>query len=229
MSVWDVTLAELLALEVPRDQVPHETRAAAFTALWEVGRALKLAPFPRLRFLATADGHRLGLRGVVDPPDVGSIWLVVQPPADVTETCAHELKHVDQITRWGSYVGEPNSCFAMPEREKAATAFGLEIRRRYEAGQKLVDPPKPRPAPARRAAPAMRPGPGRDLSRAAGPAVTVRSHRAPAVVEGVPLERKIYRTGPLQWVPCSSCEGIALVGQVHKCPGARRQAKHYQP
>jgi hypothetical protein len=231
MDIQTVTLAQLAALEVDRDDVPHETRAAAFTALWEVGRALKLAALPRLRFLAGADGRRLGLRGVVDPSDVGSIWVVIQPPADVTETVCHEALHVQQINRWGSYVGEPDSPFSMASRETAATSFGLAIRARYEQGRRLVDPAPKRPAPppARRGTPVLRPGPGRDLSRAAVPAVTVRSTHAPAAAEGAPLERKIHTTGALRWVSCSTCSGVALVGELHRCPAARREARRHRP
>lgn len=225
----DVTLAELRQLELPRDQVPHGIRQAAFDALLTVGSGLGLKPFPSLKFLPRSAGHRLGVRGIVCPEAPAIIWLVVQESAaDVVETISHEAKHVEQLARWGAYMGEDGSCFSMPEREKVADAYGKSVRARFETGRPLVDPPKrpvPAPAPARRTAP-----PPRSPAPAARPtATTVRHYHAPSEAETAMLERKrrIHTTGGLKWISCEACEQAVLIGSTHHCSAARAAAKRY--
>jgi hypothetical protein len=225
MSVQTASLAELLALEVPRDQVPHETRAAAFEALLAVGTSLGLKPFPSLKFLPPAVGRRFELRGIVHPEAPSTVWVVVQPPADVTETVCHEALHVQQINRWGSYVGEPNSPFSMASRETAATSFGLAIRARYEQGRKLVDPQPKRPAPAR-------PAPARRVAPPARPPVTTgRRYRAVTEAEAAGVERRsrMYTRRGLRWINCEHCSEPAQIGVTHRCSAAGRPVPRPRP
>jgi hypothetical protein len=223
------TLAELHQLALPKDDVPHEIRKAAFETLFTVGLGLRLHPFPGLKFLPAAVGRRLEVRGLVCPEAPTTVWLVVRDSlADVIETTAHELKHVDQLLKWGGYTGA--AFCSMPEREKAADAFGKSIRIRYERGEPLVDPPKrpaPALAPARRAAPSPR-----SAAPAARPAVTtVRRYTAPSQREAALLERRsrIYTTGGLKWICCEACSQAVLIGSSHTCPAAAQAKKRYGP
>ena len=94
----DPSLAELYRLAVPRDDIPHAIREAAFEALLAVGTHLKLSPFPTVQFLSRSTGRRLAVRGLVCPDAVDTLWIVVQESAaDVTETVAHEALHAQQI------------------------------------------------------------------------------------------------------------------------------------
>lgn len=234
MNLQDVTLAQLAALEIPRDDIPHDVRSAAFDALLAVGSGLTLRPFPGLKFVSRAAGRQLGIRGIVLPDAPSTIWCVVQESAaDVVETISHELKHCEQLARWGGHMGEPDSCFSMGERERAADSYGKSIRSRFENGQPLIDPqPKrPAPAPAPRAALAMRTGAPRDLSRAAAPTTTGRRYRATTESEAAGAERRsrMYTRRGLRWINCEHCSEPAQIGATHRCSASGRLTKLHRP
>lgn len=219
------TLAELLAHELPRDQVPHETRASAFEALMAVGGSLGLRPFPSLKFLPPAVGRRFELRGVVHPDAPTMVWVVLQEPAPTIETLCHELKHVEQLARWGAHMGKDGECFSMPEREKAATEFGLAIRARYEQGRKLVDPQPKRPAPAR-------PAPARRVAPPARPPVTTgRHYRSVTEAEAAGAERRsrMYVRNGRRLIDCTACGEPAQIGTSHRCSAAGRPVPRPRP
>jgi hypothetical protein len=232
MNVQDVTLDQLAALEIPRDDLPSDVRKAVFETILAVGRDLQLSPFPGLKFLPRSAGHRLAVRGIVCPEAASVLWIVAQEtPADMVETTAHEGKHAQQIARWGSFTGE--SFCSMEQREREADAYGKLIRARFVAGRPLVDPAprRPPPAPAPRAALAMRTGAPRDLSRAAAPATTGRRYRSVTAAEAAGAERRsrMYTRNGRRCIDCEHCAEPAQIGATHHCSAAGRPTKLRRP